>query len=80
MSSSTMMVYGFGFECDTEDSILIQFIKNIKGHSVEQNGREMYIKKCLLILLKTGLIWMISSAIMTATAVDVKGLAQSLQI
>lgn len=27
MSSSTMMVYGFGFECDTEDSILIQFIK-----------------------------------------------------
>lgn len=30
MSSSTMMVYGFGFECDTEDSILIQFIKKHK--------------------------------------------------
>lgn len=30
MSMSTMMVYGFGFECDTEDSILVQFIKNHK--------------------------------------------------
>lgn len=27
MSSSTMMVYGFGFKCDAEDSILVQFIK-----------------------------------------------------
>lgn len=30
MSSSTMMVYGFGFECDAEDSILVQFIKKHK--------------------------------------------------
>lgn len=80
MSMNTAMIYGFGFECDTKDSILIQFIKNIKRHSAEQNGREMYIKKYLLILLKTSLIWMMSSAIMTAIAVDVKGLAQSLQI
>ena len=80
MSSSTMMVYGFGFECDAEDSILVQFIKNIKRHSAEQNGRETCIKKYLLILLKTSLIWMMSSAMMSATAVDVKGLAQSLQI
>lgn len=30
MSMSTTMIYGFGFECDTEDSILIQFIKKHK--------------------------------------------------
>lgn len=30
MSMNTAMIYGFGFECDTKDSILIQFIKKHK--------------------------------------------------